>query len=159
MIAGNAMNREPPAGIGARYKEPDPPKSDWGILNQTTQEWLSWRAIGFNCIHDPGSGIGEEGALLRHYLPSQEEIRNLECDALRSEIAFPSCWDGQSIDSEGHNKHVLYPDLAEDGRCPEGFDIQLPTLVYEAVWNTRAFMDRSGHFLLSNGDATGKLPF
>jgi hypothetical protein len=32
---------------------------------------------------------------------------------------FPSCWDGQNIDSANHRDHLRFPD-ARSGRCPEG---------------------------------------
>ncbi|WP_326950373.1 MULTISPECIES: DUF1996 domain-containing protein [unclassified Amycolatopsis] len=32
---------------------------------------------------------------------------------------FPSCWDGQNIDSANHRTHIVFPDQA--GWCPKGF--------------------------------------
>ncbi|QFU93507.1 DUF1996 domain-containing protein [Amycolatopsis sp. YIM 10] len=32
---------------------------------------------------------------------------------------FPSCWDGQNIDSENHRDHIVYPN--ENGQCEDGF--------------------------------------
>jgi hypothetical protein len=34
-------------------------------------------------------------------------------------LEFPSCWDGEHLDSKDHRSHVVYPD--EDGRCDRGF--------------------------------------
>jgi len=31
---------------------------------------------------------------------------------------FPSCWDGQNIDSANHRTHLVFPD--ENGACPQG---------------------------------------
>ncbi|HEX6469165.1 MAG TPA: DUF1996 domain-containing protein [Streptosporangiaceae bacterium] len=32
---------------------------------------------------------------------------------------FPSCWDGQNLDSANHRTHVVFPD-SRSGRCPRG---------------------------------------
>ncbi|CAM3668076.1 DUF1996 domain-containing protein [Kibdelosporangium persicum] len=32
---------------------------------------------------------------------------------------FPSCWDGENIDSENHRDHIVYPN--PNGQCPDGF--------------------------------------
>ncbi|AXB47211.1 DUF1996 domain-containing protein [Amycolatopsis albispora] len=32
---------------------------------------------------------------------------------------FPSCWDGQNIDSENHRDHIVYPN--QNGQCEDGF--------------------------------------
>jgi Domain of unknown function (DUF1996) len=34
-------------------------------------------------------------------------------------LEFPSCWDGENLDSADHRSHVVFPD--EDGRCDDGF--------------------------------------
>ncbi|HEX4358685.1 MAG TPA: DUF1996 domain-containing protein [Pseudonocardia sp.] len=34
-------------------------------------------------------------------------------------LEFPSCWDGENLDSEDHRSHVAFPD--DDGRCQDGF--------------------------------------
>ncbi|PRX51298.1 uncharacterized protein DUF1996 [Prauserella shujinwangii] len=33
---------------------------------------------------------------------------------------FPSCWDGENIDSPNHRDHIVFPD-EETGQCPDGF--------------------------------------
>ncbi|HWM06132.1 MAG TPA: DUF1996 domain-containing protein [Actinophytocola sp.] len=33
-------------------------------------------------------------------------------------LDFPSCWDGQNIDSANHRAHIVFPD--QRGRCPQG---------------------------------------
>jgi hypothetical protein len=32
---------------------------------------------------------------------------------------FPSCWDGQNVDSANHRAHLVFPDAAS-GQCPDG---------------------------------------
>jgi len=34
-------------------------------------------------------------------------------------LEFPSCWDGENLDSKDHRSHVVYPD--DDGRCDGDF--------------------------------------
>ena len=154
MIAGSSVRRKPPVEVGEKYMDPDPPKSEWYALGQTSQSLLSWRAVGFNCIHNGNSNKTPEPTLFRHYLPEKSFIDGCE-GGLRTEIVFPSCWNGKDIDSEGHNKHVVYPNLAEDGSCPEGFETRVPTLLYEGIWDTMKFVGRNGRYVLSNGDLTG----
>ena len=45
---------------------------------------------------------------------------------------FPSCWDGQNIDSANHRSHVVFPDAS--GRCQVGFKA-IPKLTITTVYN------------------------
>ncbi|WP_285649853.1 DUF1996 domain-containing protein [Actinomycetospora sp. NBRC 106375] len=45
--------------------------------------------------------------------------------ALQRVFDFPSCWNGQDLDSEDHHSHIVYPD--EDGECAQDF-IPVPAL-------------------------------
>jgi hypothetical protein len=49
--------------------------------------------------------------------------------ALRLRVTFPSCWDGQNLDSTDHQRHVAYPVRR---RCPSTHPHALPqiTLIY-----------------------------
>jgi predicted outer membrane protein len=40
-------------------------------------------------------------------------------------LDFPSCWDGESIDSEDHRSHIVFPE--PDGECP-GDTVPVPAL-------------------------------
>jgi hypothetical protein len=48
---------------------------------------------------------------------------------LRLHVTFPSCWDGQNLDSPNHQSHVTYP---VQGRCPSRYRHALPqiSLIY-----------------------------
>jgi hypothetical protein len=48
---------------------------------------------------------------------------------LRLHVTFPSCWDGQSLDSASHQSHVAYP---RRGACPSTHPHALPqiSLIY-----------------------------
>ncbi|KAG8422665.1 hypothetical protein J3459_010174 [Metarhizium acridum] len=134
-------------------RHPDPDRSRWAALGQTTQEDLAQRAIGFNCLNyakDP------EPTLFRHYLPSKAELDRNCTDGVRFEIMFPSCWKGgNAIDSEDHKSHMAFPDQVMTGTCPEGYSVRTPSLLFETIWNTYAFKGRDGRFVVSNGDTTG----
>lgn len=45
--------------------------------------------------------------------------------SLRLHVNFPSCWDGQSLDSANHQSHVAYP---VRGRCPTTHPKALPAI-------------------------------
>ncbi len=132
----------------------DPEKSLWGALNQTSQADLAQRAIGFNCLNY--AKLPPEGSLYRHYLPDKSYLDANCLDGIRFELAFPSCWNGKDIDSKNHKDHVAYPVTVLDGICPPDFPTRLPGLFYETIWNTPAFTQRSGRFVISNGDTQGE---
>ena len=152
MIAGDTFRRNYSVG-GLSAKAADPEKSIWSLLGQTTQTDLAQRSLGFNCLNykaDP------EGSLYRHYLPEKDYLDQFCADGIRIEIMFPSCWNGKDLDSANHRDHVAYPDGAMTGGCPKGFDVKLPGLFYETIWDTAQFKGQDGDFVVSNGDIQGK---
>lgn len=76
---------------------------------------------------------------------------------LRTQVVFPSCWNGKDLVSADHS-HVVYPlgNNADNGQCPDSHNVRLPTLFYEFVWGVHN-TDNSGNstWVLSNGDAIG----
>ncbi|KAK4103983.1 hypothetical protein N658DRAFT_420519 [Parathielavia hyrcaniae] len=152
MIAGDSTRRNYSVNRGYSVFEADPPKSEWASIDQVNQHDLAQRALGFNCLHYDKAA---EGALMRHYLPDKAYLDANCADGVRFEIAFPSCWNGVDISSPDHKSHVAYPDLVLNGNCPEGFDVKLPTLLYETIWDTNAFNGVPGEFVISNGDTQG----
>ncbi|EPE09166.1 wsc domain-containing protein [Ophiostoma piceae UAMH 11346] len=149
MIAGEATRRTYTAG---NFLMADPPKSLWGILNQTTQDALAQRALGFNCLDYSKS---PEGSLQRHFLPDKAFLDANCPDGIRFELMFPQCWDGTSVDSDNHKDHVAYPSLVMEGDCPDTHPKRTPGLFYETIWSTSAFSSRNGEFVISNGDRQG----
>jgi hypothetical protein len=146
MIAGDTRQRN------FTWPVPDPPKSSWSG-DEVSQKALSQKALGFNCLdysRDP------EPSLFRHFLPDKSYLDANCKNGVRFEIMFPSCWNGKDPDSPNHKSHVAYPSLVNTGDCPDGFKTQLPGLFYETIWNTYAFKDKAGSFMISNGDPTGK---
>ena len=142
MISGDADRRDITVPI------PDPPKSTW---TNETQDMLRQKALGFNCLGSNPS----EGSLQRHFLPPKDFIDENCQVGIRLELMFPSCWDGENVDSYDHRSHVAFPSLVQDGVCPDGFVSRIPALFYEMAWETTAFKGIPGHFVLSNSDYTG----
>ncbi|KAJ4389228.1 hypothetical protein N0V93_006692 [Gnomoniopsis smithogilvyi] len=151
MLAGDTNRRNYTVG-NSSYEDPDPDKSEWAALGQTTQTDLEQRALGFNCLDYTKTA---EGSLYRHFMPSKEYIDAYCPDGIRFELMFPSCWDGVNLDSEDHKSHVAYPNLVIDGTCPDDYPVRLPGLFYETIWDMAAFSDRAGIFAISNGDPLG----
>ncbi|KAH8664253.1 hypothetical protein BX600DRAFT_498067 [Xylariales sp. PMI_506] len=147
MISGNSLRRNYTAGNPYVL---DPPQSEWEALGQTTQTDLAQRAIGFNCLDYSKPA---EGALIRHYLPEKAYMDANCTDGIRLELAFPSCWDGVNL-YKSDQSHMAFPDLVQDGYCPDDYPVRLVTLFYESIFNTYAFKDEDGSFVLSNGDPT-----
>ena len=151
MIAGNNTRRDFTAPWDSR--RPDPEKSTWRAKGYVKQEILQQLAIGVNCLH---SGKLGEPTLMRHYLPDKAYIDTNCPDGIRFELMFPSCWTGGVINTPNHADHVAYPETVMDGPCPEDFPVRLPGLMFESYYNTVEFKDRSGNFVLSNGDLEGE---
>ncbi|TKY88064.1 hypothetical protein EX895_003160 [Sporisorium graminicola] len=76
---------------------------------------------------------------------------------LRTQVTFPSCWNGKDLVTADHS-HVVYPlgDNADNGDCPSSHKTRLPTLFYEFVWGVDG-QDNVGNstWVFSNGDAIG----
>jgi hypothetical protein len=150
MIAGQNDRQEYTLGD---VFQPDPEQSRWAALGQTTQADLKQRAVGYNCL---AYSKQPEASLYRHYLPDKA-YTDANCDdGIRFELMFPSCWDGQNLDSKNHQDHVAYPDLVKTGTCPPTHPIRLASLFYETIWATNAFRGREGSFIISNGDEKGE---
>jgi hypothetical protein len=118
----------------------------------TSQEVLSAKALGFNCLNYAET---PEGSLQRHHMPSKEFMDAQCTDGLRLELMFPSCWNGKDTNMVDNKSHIMYPSEVMDGTCPEGFETRVVSLFYETIWNTYAFAGKKGRFTLSTGDTTG----
>ncbi|SPO29124.1 uncharacterized protein UTRI_06073 [Ustilago trichophora] len=76
---------------------------------------------------------------------------------LRTQVVFPSCWNGKDLISSD-NSHIVYPlgDNADNGPCPDSHNIRLPTLFYEFVWGVGDQVNTGNStWVFSNGDAIG----
>jgi hypothetical protein len=56
------------------------------------------------------------------------------------------CWNGKDLDSPNHKDHVAYPmsgSFESGGPCPASHPIKMPQLMYEVMWDTTPFNDKS----------------
>jgi hypothetical protein len=78
---------------------------------------------------------------------------------IRTQVTFPTCWDGVSLDSPDHQSHVAYAEIPYEpyfepkatfpytpeqqrGKCPEGYPVMLPQVMYEVMFDTTPFNDK-----------------
>lgn len=76
---------------------------------------------------------------------------------IRTTITFPTCWDGENLDSPDHKSHVAYPSsgtFESVGPCPATHPVRLPQLMYEVMWDVSVMaslqLDRCASNLISN---------
>ncbi|KAF8467322.1 hypothetical protein BDZ91DRAFT_771969 [Kalaharituber pfeilii] len=79
---------------------------------------------------------------------------------LRTQVFFPSCWNGKDLDSSDHKSHMAYPDRVDGGKCPSSHPIRLISIFYEIMFDIDEWKDDwlpggKWPFVLSNGDPTG----
>ncbi|KAF5329690.1 hypothetical protein D9619_008944 [Psilocybe cf. subviscida] len=70
------------------------------------------------------------------------ELPKGQCaSGIRSQINFPSCWDGRNVDSPDHKSHVAFLSTGPDnGTCSDPhFPITLPRIFMEVYWVTQVF--------------------
>ncbi|OXK49584.1 hypothetical protein CDL38_03715, partial [Escherichia coli] len=79
------------------------------------------------------------------------------CDQFRSQVYFPSCWNGKDLDTPDHQSHVAYPAIGNYnfGVCPQSHPVALFSLFYEFYFETGVYGDDITHFAFANGDPTG----
>lgn len=105
------------------------------------------QAISYNCL---GTTNPETGAFPNYNCP----------DGLRSQVFFPSCWDGVNNDSANHKSHMAFPiDAYNNGKCPDSHPVHLVSIFYEIIWDTNKFADKwyggKQPFVWAMGDPTG----
>ncbi|KAM7186757.1 protein of unknown function (DUF1996) domain containing protein [Naviculisporaceae sp. PSN 640] len=122
----------------------------------------------YRCYTGPNFG-GDTGAPCQDNAVDTEAFPNKPCPGgIRSNVHFPTCWDGKNLDTPNHQDHVAYPVsgpatfLSLGGACPSTHPVRIPQLMYEVVWDTTKFnnkaewpADGSQPFILSTGDNTG----
>ncbi|KAF2703049.1 hypothetical protein K504DRAFT_508453 [Pleomassaria siparia CBS 279.74] len=145
MISGDVRNRNFSGPV------PDPERSLWTAKDKS-QFNLGQKALGFNCMN---YAKPPEPSISRHFLPDKAYLDANCADGIRTEIFFPSCWNGKDNDSPDHKSHMAYPDLMNTGTCPPGFETRVPSLFFETIWDTSVFTGVDGQFMFSNGDPTG----
>ncbi|KAL2148993.1 hypothetical protein VTH82DRAFT_1679 [Thermothelomyces myriococcoides] len=123
----------------------------------------------FRCYTGPNWG-GDDLAPCADPNLDSEELPNKPCHGIRSNVLYPTCWDGKNLDSPDHKSHVAYPidgphafdGMGVGGQCPESHPVKIPQIMLEIVWDTTQFNnpedwpeDGSQPFVLSMGDHTG----
>jgi hypothetical protein len=77
---------------------------------------------------------------------------------LKSDITFPSCWDGVNLWLP-NSAHVVHPaDNFRSGHCPWSHPIKIPTIMLEHTWRPNDWSPSTklkGNLVLANGDTTG----
>jgi hypothetical protein len=102
-----------------RHVEAFPPGFRMIAGNAKAAERQPLRVTFWNC--------GVRGAVSRS--SDVPTCPDAERRSLRLHVTFPSCWDGQNLDSADHQSHVAYP---VRGRCPSTHPHALPqiSLIY-----------------------------
>ncbi|KAK0113384.1 hypothetical protein ONS96_014250 [Cadophora gregata f. sp. sojae] len=121
----------------------------------------------FRCYSGPDFG-GDNAAPCSDAKLDTEGFPTGPClGGIRSNILYPTCWDGKTLDTPNHMDHVAYPksgpsNFLSTGDCPSTHPVKIPQLMLEVVWNTTGFnnkaewpADGSQPFVLSTGDPTG----
>jgi len=131
----NFRQLAPPEGLHIVAGEPMrriPPVDDHDFENT---------AIDISCI-DGTSGE-------RHGFPISH------CRQFRSQVYFPSCWDGVNVDTPDHKAHMSYPAIGNFnfGICPKSHPKAIFSIFFEFYFETGNFTDMK--FAFSCGDPTG----
>ncbi|OQU99815.1 hypothetical protein CLAIMM_05396 [Cladophialophora immunda] len=119
-------------------------------FKRTGGDDFATQAISYNCLDYNGPAK-----------PETPNFPNYNCpDGLRSQVFFPSCWNGKDLDSPDHSSHVSYPaNSYNSGPCPADFPVHLISIFYEVIWDTGKFADQwygnEQPFVWSMGDPTG----
>ncbi|KAJ2913869.1 hypothetical protein MD484_g6536, partial [Candolleomyces efflorescens] len=150
-----------PKGFRMRVGNPMLRKVGWELTNPSVNQTT------FRCWDGTGIGPGTPGvgALDTRWFP-KGPCRG----GMRTQIYFPTCWDGVNLDSADHESHMAHPlgtpgpegSLMFGTDCPASHPVRVPLLFTETVWDTNKFNgagmwpeDGSQPFVWSMGDPTG----
>ncbi|PGH04434.1 hypothetical protein AJ79_07091 [Helicocarpus griseus UAMH5409] len=127
-----------------------------GDPTATTEERANdFPQLTYTCLQDMNTRFPET----KHF-PTEP------CPAgIMANLRFPTCWDGVNLDSPDHMSHMSYPEsgtFESQGPCPASHPVKVPQLMYEVIFETAEFNDRSQWptdgtqpFVWSFGDGTG----
>ncbi|KAK3685355.1 hypothetical protein B0T22DRAFT_482332 [Podospora appendiculata] len=121
---------------------------------RTKNEAARFRQITYTCLQTPGTRF-----------PETMNFPTKPCPAgIMANVRFPTCWDGQNLDSPDHMSHMSYPEsgtFESGGPCPASHPVRVPQLMYETIWNTSAWNNKEDWpetgqpFVWSMNDTTG----
>lgn len=122
-------------------------------MYRTQAEASRYRQMTFTCLETLSTRTGETTEMPKQ--PCREGIM--------SNVRFPTCWDGKTLDPPDHSSHVAYPSsgtFESGGPCPASHPVRMPQVAYETLWDTTQFnsMWPSGGanpFTLSYTDSKG----
>ena len=62
---------------------------------------------------------------------------------IRSEVTFPSCWDGRLASEDmASDPHVVYPVHGwEASECPDSHPLRFPTLFFEGIFHVQGLFE------------------
>lgn len=83
----------------------------------------------------------------------------LDGKRLAGHVRFPSCWNGDDLDSDDHYSHMSYPDPdlhgdTQGGMCPSSHPVAIINIGAEFGFGLDGLTDGT-NFVFSNGDTTG----
>jgi len=110
------------------------------------------QAVSYVCLDYSGSHNGDPAWAER------QDFFSHNCpNGMRAQVFFPSCWDGQNLDSADHKSHMSYPvENYNNGHCPPSHPVHIISIFYEMIVSTDQFdYHGAGTWVLSNGDTTG----
>lgn len=127
-----------------------------GDPNTNTLEGANkFHQVTYTCLENPGTRFPETKSLPTKACPA----------GIMANVRFPTCWDGKNLDTLNHMNHMSYPasgTFDSKGPCPASHPVPVPQLMYETIWDTRAFNDPadwpedgSQPFVWSFGDTVG----
>ncbi|KIY72101.1 hypothetical protein CYLTODRAFT_389321 [Cylindrobasidium torrendii FP15055 ss-10] len=117
-----------------------------------TPEELAQRAVQWSCLRYGSGNDGYDGV---------GGFPTTNCESgYQSRLHFPSCWDGENVDSDDHKSHMAFLSDMDNGKCPDTHPVALVHLFYEVTWDIDTFVDRWSEsdgwpFVLATGDPTG----
>ena len=102
--------------------------------------------------YDDNDRMEEDG--IKQSYPTRD-TESTPCVQLPAAVS-QSDFSGNETDPADHRGHMTYPAQLMAGTCPEGYEMRVPSLFFETIWNTYAYLGVEGSFVLANGDPTGK---
>ncbi|UKZ67872.1 uncharacterized protein TrAtP1_009031 [Trichoderma atroviride] len=89
-------------------------------------------------------------------VPDSNTFPSKQCERMRSETFFPSCWDGVNLDSTTHKSHVAFPAIGayNTGVCPQSHPKAILSVFYEFFYDTGSIQNYN-RLVYADGDATG----
>ncbi|UKZ76788.1 hypothetical protein TrVFT333_004498 [Trichoderma virens FT-333] len=89
-------------------------------------------------------------------VPDTNGFPTRQCQRVRAETFFQSCWDGVNLDSANHKDHVAFPAIGDynTGVCPQSHPKAILSVFYEFFYDTGAIQNFN-RFVYATGDATG----